>query len=298
MKWFSRISLALVLLFALGTLPGCGGKSVEPSPEPRPIPTVTPTPEPTTPVTPPASTTETSSVLLYFTRGEKLGVAGREVRAEDSAEGRAEAAMKALLGGPTARDKAYGLGTTIPEGTTLNGVTIEGDTATVDLSRAYESGGGSLSMLLRVSQVVYTLTQFEGVNKVAFELDGTIANSIGGEGIIVSPSVTRANFEGQAPAILVESPVPGQSVTSPVHVGGSANVFEAQFRAKVVDPSGKTLTDQAIKATSGTGTRGTFSANIPFSPTRAGLGSIVFYEPSAKDGSPINVVKIPVRMTK
>lgn len=291
MKRSVRIILSILLVAALGLLPACGAGEDEETPTPRPTPTSQPTPEPVEPG-------ETSQVMLYFTRGESLGAAGREVQTEGDVESRAAAALEALLAGPTAEEEGYGLGTVIPDGTKLNDVAISGDTITVDMSRQYESGGGSLSMLLRVAQIVYTATQFDGVTKVAFKLDGAVAKAIGGEGIVVEPSVTRADFEGQLPPIFVEVPVPGQTVASPVAVSGSANVFEAQFRVKVLGPDDKTLADEAVMATSGTGTRGTFEASIAFTTTSAGDGSLVFYEPSAKDGSPINVVEIPVKLEK
>lgn len=291
-KLLMCVALAFALAVAGGLAVACGDGEEAPSPSASPSTTesASPTPSPVA--------TAAVPVLIYFSRGEYLGVAGREVQAQGSAEALAEAAMRELLAGPTAEEKEFGLGAVIPAGTRLNGVSILDGVATVDLSRAYESGGGSLSMLLRVAQVVFTLTQFDGVERVAFALDGVPAQAIGGEGIVVSPPVTRADFEGQAPAILVESPVPGQQVGNPVRVSGTANVFEAQFMVEVVDPEGLVVATRSVMATSGTGTRGTFTASIPFAVTRAGLGEIVFYEPSPKDGSRTNLVEIQVRMVQ
>ncbi len=314
MKRSTRVALSVVVVLVMGLVPGCA-KRQTPTPTPTPVtptPTesVTPTKsvtskEPVTPTEPVLPILKTTQVRLYFIRGEYLGVAGRKVQvgvpaggASPTVQSRAKAAMTALLAGPTAQDKGFGLGTTIPAGTKLNGVKLSGHTATVDMSSKFESGGGSLSMLLRVSQVVYTLTQFEGIDRVAFKLDGKSVSSIGGEGIIVSPPVTRADFEGQAPPILVESPVPGQSVKSPIIVSGSANVFEAQFNLEVKDPTGAVVTSRSIKATSGTGTRGTFKAKVVFESSKTGTGTFVFFDLSEKDGSRIDVIKIPVEMTK
>ena len=51
----------------------------------------------------------------------------------------------------------------IPAGTRYLGVEVSGGVATVDLSREFESGGGSLSMISRVAQVVFTVTRIDGI---------------------------------------------------------------------------------------------------------------------------------------
>ncbi len=249
----------------------------------------------------PSQPRRTTSARVYFVRGESIGVAGRAI---ELAAGETTTSptylmrvVASLLKGPTVEEREFGLGTVIPEDTRVLGVQTNGSVATVDLSRVYESGGGSLSMLLRVAQVVCTLTQFEEIDSVAFKLDGKPAEAIGGEGVIVSPSVGREDFEGQLPAILVEGPIPGEEIASPVRVWGSSNVFEAQHVVEVTDPEGLIVAEKAVMATSGTGTRGTWSVEVPFETKREGLGAVIAFEESAKDGSRINVVEIPIRMS-
>ena len=48
--------------------------------------------------------------------------------------------------------------------------------------------------------------------------------------------------------------------------------------------------------TSGSGTRGTFDVTIPYPGGHGGRGKLVVFESSAKDGSRINVVPIPVTL--
>lgn len=282
------LAVTLALLLVAGAAAGCSS-----GPAPRPS---SPSEQPTVRPTPPVAEPEEVRVMAYFTRGEKVGVAARRVR-EESSIALANAAMEALLAGPTAEEAEFGLGTTIPTGTRLNGIAIEDGVATVDLSPEFASGGGSLSMLLRVTQVVCTLTQFDDIERVAFALDGEKAEAIGGEGVIVDPPVSRSDFEGQLPAILVESPAPGEAVTSPVTVSGSSNVFEATHQLNITDPDGLIIAEKTVTATSGTGTRGTWSETVTFGPIkRDGLGAVIVFELSAKDGSQQNVVEIPVRM--
>ncbi|MDZ4169783.1 MAG: Gmad2 immunoglobulin-like domain-containing protein [Coriobacteriia bacterium] len=288
MKPGTRV-IALMCALSLLAVSGCsGGADVVPTRQPGIQETATP----------PAPPPESTRILAYFTRGEQVGV-GARTSAASGTEALAEAAMEALLAGPTAEEREFGLGTTIPEGTRLNGVAVDDGVATVDLSPEFASGGGSLSMLLRVTQVVCTLTQFSDVDRVAFALDGEKATSIGGEGIVVDPPVDRAAFEGQLPAILIEYPAPGETVASPLTAWGSSNVFEATHQLNVTDPDGLIIVDTFVTATSGTGTRGTWSETVEFGPIkRAGLGAVIVFELSAKDGSQQNIVEIPVQMTE
>ena len=132
----------------------------------------------------------------------------------------------------------------------------------------------------RTAEEVYTLSQFEPRKPV----------DVGGK------SYTRADFEDLTPAILVESPLPFASVSSPLRVWGTANTFEATFEYDVVDGAGKVVANHFVTATSGSGTRGTYDVTIRFS-ARAGSGKLVVYELSAKDGSRIHQVEIPLAFT-
>jgi germination protein M len=256
------------------------------------LPTVSAEPTSVPATTAPLPVAKTT-VRVYLVRGEFLGIGtARAVPANAPAK----AAMEQLLAGPTPAEKLIGLRSEIPKGTKLLGVSIAGGVATVNLSKQFESGGGTLTMTLRIAQVVNTLTQFSGVNAVAFKIGGKVVESIGGEGLMVSPSVGRSDYESALPAIMLESPLPWATIGSPVRLRGSANVFEAVFRVRITDASGKVVAEKPVTATSGTGTRGAFDALIAFKVTKHGKGSITVFEPSAKDGTPTNVVKIPVKL--
>jgi len=237
----------------------------------------------------------TQNVRVYLARGEFLGVATREVP-ETAAIARA--AMEQLLAGPTAAEDGWGLSTEVPEGTRLLGLTIEGGTARVDLSGEFDSGGGTLSMTMRLAQVVYTLTQFPSVERVVLLMDGQVVDVFGGEGIMIDEPQVRANYEYALPAIFVESPTPGETVGNPVRVWGTANTFEAAFMVRITGADGSTIVDVPAMATSGTGTRGTFDVVVPYPLAAGGSGTVVVYEQSAKDGSDIHVVEIPVTLSQ
>ncbi|MBN1631821.1 MAG: Gmad2 immunoglobulin-like domain-containing protein, partial [Thermoleophilia bacterium] len=81
-------------------------------------------------------------------------------------------------------------------------------------------------------------------------------------------------------------------------ITGTANVFEAVFQVNIVDWDGLIIADETVMATSGTGTRGTFDVTIPFTVSKAGLGGLIVFAESPKDGSPINVIEIPLQLAK
>jgi germination protein M len=232
---------------------------------------------------------------VYFARDEHVALVDRTVPYTVATS---RAALTELLGGPTAaEERELDMTTAIPEGTTLRGVTISSDgTAMVDLSSAFESGGGSLSMMMRLAQVVYTVTQFPSVADVLLSIDGVPTTVFGSEGLVLDQPLTRADFEDLTPAILVEGPAPFEAVDTQMRVYGTSNVFEATFIVRVSDATGKVLYEHYQMATSGTGTRGTFDFVIDVGGATPGTGTLRLWEPSAMDGSDTNVVEIPVEL--
>lgn len=267
----------------------------EPATEPPAEPTATSEQTGTTPIPggPTATTSgnaETLTLAVYFIRDEKVALAHRTVPHTLQV---AAAAMQGLLGGPTPDEQAAGMSSSIPAGTRFLGVTIDNKVATVDLSGEFESGGGSVSMAMRLAQVVYTLTQFPTIEKVTFSLDGKPVDVFGGEGIVIDHPTGRADFEQWTPAILVDNVAVGDRISSPVRLTGTANVFEATFQAEVRAADGAVAAHQTVTATSGTGTRGTFDVSLSFD-LPPGPATVAVFALSAKDGSPIDVVEIPV----
>jgi len=191
-------------------------------------------------------------------------------------------------------EERAGLSSSIPAGTTLNGITVADGIAVIDLSSEFVSGGGTLSMTSRLAQVVFTLTRLDTVDGVRFLIDGVPTTVFGGEGIVVSDPSTRADFANLLPAILIESPAWGGSGSNPLVVTGTANVFEATVSAELLDNSGETLWEGFTTATCGTGCRGDFEITIPYDVPEPQLGLLRVWESSAEDGSEINVREHPV----
>jgi germination protein M len=283
--------------------------SAEPSSAPSSEPSFEqPTPGPSEPpaeTQPPATAEPTptkapsgaTSVRVYLFMDEKLVPVRRQV---DATRAVGRASLNALFEGPTDEEAAASppLTTSIPDGTILLGLDIAGGLATVDLSREFESGGGSASMFGRLAQVVYTLTQFPTVERVAFKLDGEPIDVFSGEGIVLDGPSDRMDYEAFLPSVFVERPAWGARLGNPVRVSGIANVFEATFFVEVRDDDGRTLAKERVMATCGTGCWGTFDVSIPYDVSSRRPGEVVTYHLSAMDGSPEDVRSYPVTLDR
>jgi hypothetical protein len=206
--------------------------------------------------------------------------------------------MHALLEGPTADESGEReITSAVPAGSRLLGLTIEDGVATVDLSSEFESGGGSLSVFVRLGQVVYTLTQFPTVDTVRFEIDGQPVTVFSSEGVVLDGPVGREQYADLLPMIFVDRPAYGAAIGNPARVTGSANVFEASFLIMLLDAEGRPILETPAMATCGTGCRGTFDVTLAYWVPEAGWGTLRVWEASAMDGSPQNVREYPVWLT-
>ena len=231
---------------------------------------------------------------VWFHRGEHLFVTHRT---QDATLAVGRASLEALLAGPTVHETQRDVQSSVPPGTDLLGLDIDDGIATVDLTSEYESGGGSLSMTMRLAQVVYTLTQFETVNAVQFMLDGEPVDVFSAEGIVLDHPVRRRDYAELLPPILVTSPGIEDTVANPLRVEGTANVFEANVTIRVEDAKGRELAQTFTTATCGTGCRGTFSATVPLRPTSETHAFLILSDDDADgDGRPSYEVEVPIRL--
>lgn len=210
-------------------------------------------------------------LTVYFLRDGKVAPVRREVITSVRVAG---AALTQLLMGPTAEERADGLETAIPAGTQQESTSIGNGIAKVDFSRLVTNRAAQ-------AQFVYTLTEFPTVRRVAF--NGGSARG-------------RRAYENETPAILVESPLPGETVEPGFEASGTANTFEATFQYELREDSNKILSKDFVTATSGSGTRGTFTFRVPYEIASPTSGRLVVFELSAADGSRINEHEIPLQL--
>jgi Sporulation and spore germination/Immunoglobulin-like domain of bacterial spore germination len=228
---------------------------------------------------------------VYFVRQEKVATAGRFISTPNATT----VLLKQLLAGPSRFETDIGMSTEIPAGTEVLDATIDGRVAIVDLSAEFASGGGSLSMQLRVAQVVFTLTQFDTIDAVTILIDGEAVKAIGGEGIPAA-NLNRDDFQNVTPMILVESPVPGEEISSPLEVRGISNTFEANVQYAITDPDGMILREGFTTATAGNGEWGTFRFTDQYATTQSGLGAVILWQDDTESGGQRDVYEVPVQI--
>ena len=112
-------------------------------------------------------------VVPWWIRGTVVG--NGAARAVPPDVDRVRFALDAVLAGPNEGEQAAGLRTLIQADTFVYDLEVVDGLATVSLSRAFQTENSRP----QTAQVVYTLTQFEEVDAVAFLIDGTPNGSVG-----------------------------------------------------------------------------------------------------------------------
>lgn len=221
-----------------------------------------------------------TTVAVYFLRHGKVAPVAVQVPHTSAV---ATAALNALVG--AAPD---GYETAIPAGTQLVSLEIANGIATATLSP--EARGMPTAA---EAQIVYTLTRFPTVTGVGFRAPDGPLPILDENGEPLDTFATRANFEHETPLILVDSPLPGERVTSPIRVAGTSNLFEASSLLEL-HQAGKTIASTIVTASAGNGERGTFDVELPYEGS--GSATLVTYDRSAADGSLENRVELPLTL--
>ena len=163
---------------------------------------------------------------------------------------------------------------------------------TVDMNEAFLDGaGGLLADMTMLNQLIYTAGDGEEISEVLFTVGGQPVTAFGSEGLDLSQPVGREAFLDQLNSVNLDSAMSG-SGDSPLVVTGFANVFEATVSLEVVDVDGNVVHEDFTNATCGTGCWGAFSFSVDY-PFAGGETIRVFWH-SAEDGSPTDVVSVPV----
>jgi hypothetical protein len=101
------------------------------------------------------------------------------------------ASLQELIDGPHS-DRLI---STLPPNTRILAVRVEGDDIFLNFSPEFAGGGGSTTMLGRITQVLYTVTSQNETARVWISVNGKALTILGGEGLMLDQPLTRASFE-------------------------------------------------------------------------------------------------------
>ena len=103
-----------------------------------------------------------------------------------------ENAIKTLLNGATDDENNKNIISCIPRNTELLDIFVEDDIVYLNFNEDFEFNPlGNEGTMIQIYQLVYTATQFEGIDKVIFLINGNLNETIGAEGSIENTAFTR-----------------------------------------------------------------------------------------------------------
>jgi hypothetical protein len=180
------VRLTALCSLALVALAGCGVPAQE-----RPEPLRVPAPEPTVAE---GTAPGAQEAQVWFVRDLHLEPVSRPVTPAGP-----RTALEALVEGPTASEGQAGLRTALaPERLRAEGPTEDDPTVTVSVPRGFSGLVGG-DQQLAVAQVVWTVTQFPGVDGVRFTSEGQSLEVPTDDGL-TDQAVDRDDYASTAPA--------------------------------------------------------------------------------------------------
>jgi len=204
-------------------------------------------------------------------------------------------ALRSLVAGPDAIDRAAGLSTTLASDVTIDIVSLSKGVVTIDFSRAFESA----NTRPQVGEVVYTMTQFPGVRAVTFMVDGTPNGAAG-----VGPQ-TRADLADMTPSVLPLTPVPADRLGRTFRCQGLTQLKVA-IVCTVKAPNGAVLSSTSVALPTTTSTTTTvlgvvggtgpgsieFDSSVTLAVPYHGPATVVVGPPKAVYGVPVAGVTV------
>ena len=159
----------------------------------------------------------TVRALVYFVTTDDAGLpvdpphVEPVVRRQQTNRSAAEFALRELLSGPTVDERAMPVRTAVPVATELLGVFVRNGVADVNLTAQFETAGAELLHLLRIAQVVWTLTELPDVRAVRFRIHGAPQPVIDQFGR-AHETVSRARYSRLAPTEVEDPEVVAEPV--------------------------------------------------------------------------------------
>ncbi len=126
---------------------------------------------------------------IYLVRGAAL-VAARRLIADPTTLQRI---LQSLLSGPTPIESGSGLRSALPSTVLLRGVTVQGDTAHLDLSEGL-TGIDTGDQAYAIAQLVYTATTWPGIARMQVMVEGQQVQVPRADGTLTEGPVGRSDY--------------------------------------------------------------------------------------------------------
>lgn len=132
-----------------------------------------------------------SKSAVWFVRASQGGISMVSVERPVSGRNKMEAAVQALLEGPSNKEAARGLASEIPRGTILLGLNEKNGGIELNLSRRFAIGGAADSMETRLRQLSQTVAGAADGRPVYLNVEGHRLSVTQGEGIEVKQPINK-----------------------------------------------------------------------------------------------------------
>jgi hypothetical protein len=211
-----------------------------------------------------------------------------------------DATIDALLRGPLDTEAAAGYRTGLRQQTTRTEiVSLDATSRTVTVSFSSEfRSSDEVVLATRMAQVVFTLTQFQAVQQVAFQLDGEDIPALNDEGKEIDGAATRNDYPSLIPQLFAETPSAWSDVSSPIEVRGNALPTEGTYHYRLVDGTNRVLAEGDIRLSGRGEGRRTLAATIPYESDVTTRGALVLYELQEDDPRERATFAIPLDLRK
>jgi Sporulation and spore germination len=193
-------------------------------------------------------------------------------------------AVRTLIAGPDAVDDAAGLTSAVAKSVAIDNISQQGDVVIVDFNRKFETA----NTRPQVGQVVYTLTQFPGVDKVQFLIEGQPNGATG------VPPQSRADLADMTPQILPLDPAPADQLSRTFTCQGLTQLT-GPMTCAVLDAHGHRLASTATPAPTTTSTTTTLLGEDASSSPPGSVEFNQVIELATRPRGPATVVVGPTR---
>ena len=143
---------------------------------------------------PPSGVVRKSRIYFVHIDGERISLRDVE-RSVSFVDSPLTKTLETLLLGLSSTEIGNGLLSLVPEGTSLRGVSMRGNTAYIDLSESFRFNTFGLEgYQYQLKQIVFTATEFQSVNSVQILVEGRRISYLAPESPLVWEPLSRESF--------------------------------------------------------------------------------------------------------